>query len=76
MDKSISPVVAMITPGIVHLLMESQGLSLEETSDVLYKSQFYMALEDENGLNGQEAYTYLRKTGVVNYIIECWEGCT
>jgi hypothetical protein len=36
MDKSISPVVAMITPGIVTLLMENRGLSLEEASDILY----------------------------------------
>ena len=47
MDKSISPVIAMITPGIVHLLMESRGLSLEEAFDILYNSQLYKTLEDE-----------------------------
>lgn len=47
MDKSISPVLAMITPGIVNLLMENRGLSLEEASDLLYNSQLYKALEDE-----------------------------
>jgi hypothetical protein len=47
MIKSISPVIAMITPGIINLLMENRGLSLEDASDVLYNSQLYKALEDE-----------------------------
>ena len=47
MDKSISPVIAMITPGIVNLLMENRGLSLEEASDILYNSKLYKTLEDE-----------------------------
>jgi len=47
MDKNISPVIAMITPGIVALLMEKRGLSLEDASDLLYNSQLYKALEDE-----------------------------
>jgi len=47
MDKSISPVIAMITPGIINLLMENRGLSLEGASDVLYNSQLYKTLEDE-----------------------------
>ena len=45
--KSISPVIAMITPGIVNLLMENRGVSLKEASDILYNSQLYKALEDE-----------------------------
>jgi hypothetical protein len=47
MDKSISPVIAMITPGIINLLMENRTLSVEEASDVLYNSQLYRTLEDE-----------------------------
>jgi len=47
MDKKISPVIAMITPGIVNLLMENHKLSLEEAFDILYKSNLYKALEDE-----------------------------
>jgi hypothetical protein len=47
MSKSISPVIAMITPGIVGLLMENRGLTLEEASDLLYNSKLYKALEDE-----------------------------
>ena len=33
MGKSISPIIAMITPGIINLLMENRGLSLEGASD-------------------------------------------
>jgi hypothetical protein len=47
MDNSISPVIAMITPGIANLLMENRNLSLEGASDLLYNSQLYKALEDE-----------------------------
>ena len=47
MDKNISPIIAMITPGIINLLIENHGLSLEEASDKLYNSQLYAALEDE-----------------------------
>jgi hypothetical protein len=47
MDKSISPVIAMITPGILTLLMDRRGLRLEEASALLYNSRLYKALEDE-----------------------------
>ena len=47
MSNSISAVIAMITPGIVYLLMENRKLSLEEASDILYNSQLYKGLEDE-----------------------------
>ena len=47
MDKSISSVIAMITPGILSLMMENRGLSLEEASRLLYNSQLYSVLEDE-----------------------------
>jgi len=47
MSKSISPVIAMITPGVLSLIMENKALSLEEASDILYNSQLYATLEDE-----------------------------
>jgi len=46
-DKNISPVIAMITPGIINLLMENRGLTLEEAAGVLYNSELYRVLEDE-----------------------------
>jgi hypothetical protein len=47
MNKTISPVIAMITPGIIKLLIENRGMSLEKASDTLYNSTLYEALEDE-----------------------------
>jgi len=44
---NISPVLAMVTPGILNMLMENRMLSLAEASAVLYNSQLYKALEDE-----------------------------
>ena len=45
---NISPVVAMITPGILQRLMDNRRLSLEEAADLLYNSALYKALETEN----------------------------
>jgi hypothetical protein len=45
--KSIPSVLALITPGILGLLIEKQSLSLEAASEALYNSQLYRALEDE-----------------------------
>ena len=47
MHKNISPVIAMITPGIVKLLMENRNLTVDEATNLLYNSQLYEALEDE-----------------------------
>ena len=47
MGKNISSVIAMITPGIINLLMENRGLCLKEATDILYNSQLYKTLEDE-----------------------------
>jgi hypothetical protein len=47
MARSISPVIAMITPGIISLLMENRTLNVEEASKALYNSQLYRTLEDE-----------------------------
>lgn len=47
MGKSIPSVLALITPGILGLLIEKQSLSLEAASEALYNSQLYRALEDE-----------------------------
>jgi hypothetical protein len=32
------------------------------------------AYKDEKGLTGRAAYNYLRETGAVEYITDCWEG--
>jgi len=45
--KSISPVIAMITPGILRLLIQNRNINLEEASELLYNSKLYETLEDE-----------------------------
>ena len=47
MNTSIAPVIAMITPGILNLLMENRELKLDEAAEVLYNSELYKMLEDE-----------------------------
>ena len=46
--KNISPVIAMITPGIINLLMENRRLNLEEAAGILYNSELYKTLEEED----------------------------
>jgi len=45
--KSISPVIAMITPGILRLLIENRRINLEDASELLYNSMLYETLENE-----------------------------
>jgi len=47
MNKTISPVIAMITPGILRLLTENRKINLEDASELLYNSLLYEILEDE-----------------------------
>lgn len=47
MGRGISPVIAMITPGILNMLVENKKISLEEASEMLYSSELYKSLEDE-----------------------------
>jgi len=74
MDKSISPVIAMITPGILNLLMQNKGLDIEEASDILYNSELYRTLEDEETKLWRLGYPLLYdlleeelSTGTINY---------
>ena len=47
MGKNISPIVAVVAPGIIQLMMESRGISIEDAADLLYNSRLYKDLEDE-----------------------------
>ena len=46
-SKNISAVIAMITPGIIELLIKNRQLSLEDASELMYNSELYKTLEDE-----------------------------
>ena len=45
--KNISSVIAIITPGIIRLLMENRKVHLQEAAGILFNSQLYKTLEDE-----------------------------
>ena len=47
MDRNNSSVIAMITPGILKLLMENRNIDLNKAVELLYNSKLYEALEDE-----------------------------
>ncbi|MDR3047248.1 MAG: hypothetical protein LBU51_06500 [Bacteroidales bacterium] len=47
-QKNISSLIAIITPGILTLLMEKHAVSLEEASRILYNSELYSVLEQEH----------------------------
>jgi hypothetical protein len=57
--KNISPVIAVMTPGIIDLLMEKRGLTIERASEVLYGSQMYKILEDEETKLWRLSFTVL-----------------
>ena len=59
MDKNISSIIAMITPGIINMLMVNKGLTVEEASEALYDSELYKALEDEETKVWRLSYTTL-----------------
>jgi len=42
--------------------------------DIWFLASCVELYKDEKGLSGQEAYSYLRKTGAIEYIIKSWEG--
>jgi hypothetical protein len=74
MNRSISPVIAMITPGIIGLLMENRNMTIEEASEMLYNSELYKALEDEETKVWRLSYPLLYDllveeldTGKINY---------
>ena len=45
--KNISSVIALITPGILKLIIDNRKINLEEASELLYNSELYQTLEDE-----------------------------
>jgi hypothetical protein len=58
-QEGIYAVIAIITPGIIDLIMEKRGLNLERASDILYNSRLYEVLEDEETMLWRLSYTVL-----------------
>ena len=47
MKNNISSVIAVVTPGIISLLIDDRGMSLDEAASALYNSELYKVLEVE-----------------------------
>jgi len=45
--KNISSIIAIITPGIIRLLTENRKINIEDAASLLYNSELYKTLEDE-----------------------------
>jgi len=45
--KNISSIIAIITPGIIRLLIENRKINIEDAASLLYNSELYKTLEDE-----------------------------
>ena len=44
------------------------------SGDIWFLASCVELYKDNKGLSGRTAFDYLRKTGAVAYIINCWEG--
>ncbi|MDR3088445.1 MAG: hypothetical protein LBU39_01330 [Desulfobulbaceae bacterium] len=58
-QEDLHTVLAFITPGILHLLMERRGLAEEEAASLLYNSEMYRTLEDEESKLWRLSYPIL-----------------
>ena len=47
---------------------------LKPKGEVWFLASCVELYKDAKNLSGQDAYNYLRKTGAVDFIINCWEG--
>jgi hypothetical protein len=46
----------------------------KQKGEVWFLSSCVELYKEEKGMSGKDAYNYLRETGGLKYIIECWEG--
>ncbi|MDR1532738.1 MAG: DUF3791 domain-containing protein [Clostridiales bacterium] len=47
---------------------------IKQKGEVWFLASCVELYKDEKGLSGQAAYNYLRGTGAVDFITECWDG--
>ena len=47
MNENIAPVIALVTPGIIELLLNNSSMTISEAASILYNSRLYSLLEDE-----------------------------
>jgi hypothetical protein len=46
-QENVYSVIALTTPGIIELLMKNRGICQEDAAKLLYNSELYRTLEDE-----------------------------
>ena len=46
----------------------------KQKGEVWFLASCVELYKDEKGMSGQEAFNYLRKTGAVRFIADCWDG--
>lgn len=47
-QDNLNVVLTFITPGIIQLLMDNRSITSEDAADLLYNSELYRLLEEEN----------------------------
>ena len=58
-QQNLYATLAFITPGIIKLLIESRGLGEEAAAELLYGSELYKVLEDEESKLWRLSYPIL-----------------
>lgn len=44
------------------------------TGDIWFLASCVEAYKEKKSMSGQDAFNYLRDTGAINFILDCWEG--
>ena len=47
---------------------------IKPNGEVWFLASCVELYKDEKKLSGSDAYNYLRKTGAVKFVTECWDG--
>ena len=47
---------------------------IKQKGEVWFLASCVELYKDEKGMNGQDAFNYLQKTGALNFIVDCWDG--
>ena len=47
---------------------------MKQKGEIWFLASCVELYKDEKGLSGQEAFNYLRKTGALRFIVDCWDG--
>ena len=57
-----------------NIIKAVKWIKIYRRGDIWFLASCVEFYKDEKGMNGREAYNYLRETGALSFIIGCWEG--